>query len=101
MANKPADCKAEATIIKKSDLIRQAMRERVEELQRTAPRKLRFTNHRTTAVSRSVVRERAVRNEYAENFEMLLRIVESMADYDSTDCQYVLHEFYQQYLASF
>jgi hypothetical protein len=101
MANKPADCEAEAPIIKKSDLIRQAVRERVEEVKRTAPRKLRFTNHRTTAVSRSVVRERAVRNEHAENFEMLLHMVEQMADHGSVDCEQVISDFYDEYIASF
>ena len=44
---------------------------------------------------------RVERNEYKENFELLLRIVSNMAESGSGDCEAVLAEYSEEYLSSF
>ena len=87
--------------MKKSELIRSAIATRILSLHLQAKRSHRGVTPRLRALRMSINTLSLVSHEHEQNFEMLLRIVERMADYDSTDCQYVLHEFYQEYLASF
>jgi len=107
MAMKPADRNAEAPINKPA-LIREAIKQSIDK-QKVAsrnsipyPKELSlFETGRRRQADLLISALRIERNEHEQNFALLLHLVSKMANHGSVDCEQVISEFYDEYIASF